>query len=383
MLIVLPVQFGQEINRRQKQEITLMQTIQIFSQEQSIGFANYDINDKIIYQYDTIKGEPQAIKVKNINPYLVEGRDTVLLSISQPVCMVPKMQSGSAARDGGFLILNDEEKRAIVKLTPASKKYFRRFISGDDFINNIIRWCIWLKSINPAEFRDIKEFQERFKAVKEFRERSTRGGTMKMAELPYLFAEERQPEKDFLVIPKVSSENRRYIPIAYLTKDYIVSDKTFVVPDTTPFHFGILTSKMHMAWTRATCGRMKSDYSYSNTIVYNNYPWPENPTDKQINAIEKAAQKVLDVRLEFPNSSLSDLYDPLTMPAALIKAHNELDKAVDIAYRPQAFTSEANRMVFLFELYEKYTADLFTKVKMKKNGIKKDTSVNIINYLKK
>jgi hypothetical protein len=331
-----------------------------------IGFASYDTSNKTIYEYETIKGEPHAVKVKNINPYLVEGRDIVLPSISQPICNVPKMQSGSASRDGGFLILKDEEKKAIVKLDPSTKKYFRRFISGDDFINNVIRWCIWLKNINPTEFRDIKEFQERFRAVKEFREKSTRGGTMKMADLPYLFAEERQPETDFLVIPKVSSENRRYIPIAYLTKDYIVSDKTFVVPNTIPFHFGVLTSSMHNTWMRYTCGRMKSDYSYSNTIVYNNYPWPENPTDKQLKAIETAAQKVLEVRAEFPSSSLADLYDSLTMPASLMKAHNELDKAVDLAYRPQPFTSEAKRMEFLFELYEKYTADLFTKEKVKK-----------------
>jgi hypothetical protein len=184
--------------------------------------------------------------------------------------------------------------------------------------------------------------------------------------LPYLFAEERQPETDFLVIPKVSSENRRYIPIAYLTKDYIVSDKTFVIPNTTPFHFGVLTSSMHMTWMRYTCGRMKSDYSYSNTIVYNNYSWPLSPTEKQIKTIEEKAQKVLDARLQFPNSSLADLYDPLTMPPILVKAHNELDRAVDLAYRPQPFTTEAKRMEFLFELYEKYTADLFTKEKVKK-----------------
>lgn len=331
-----------------------------------IGFANHDITSKTIYEYERIKSEPQAIKVKNINPYLVEGKDIVLLSILQPICNVPKMQSGSAARDGGFLILKNDEKKELVNQNPSIKKYLSRFISGDDFINNIVRWCIWLKNTPPSNFRNVKEFQEKFKAVEEFRNNSTRSGTKKMANLPYLFAEERQPETDFLVIPKVSSENRRYIPIAYLTKDYIVSDKTFVVPNTSLFHFGVLTSKMHMTWMRNTCGRMKSDYSYSNTIVYNNYPWPEMPTDKQVKAIETAAQKVLDARLQFPNSSLADLYDPLTMPFDLVKAHNELDKAVDLAYRPQAFTSEANRMVFLFELYEKYTADLFTTDKKKK-----------------
>jgi len=337
-----------------------------------IGFANFDAGKKVIYEYQDIKGEPLEVVVKNINPYLVESKDIVLNSITLPLCNVPKMQSGSAARDGGFLILKDDEKRDLVNQNRSIEKYLSRFISGDDFINNIIRWCIWLKGVNPTDFRDIKEFHKRFKAVKEFRENSTRGGTKKMADLPYLFAEERQPDNDFLVIPKVSSENRRYIPIAYLNKDYIVSDKTFVVPNTTLFHFGVLTSVMHMTWMRNTCGRMKSDYSYSNTIVYNNFPWPLSPTDKQVKAIELAAQKVLDARLQFPNSSLADLYDPLTMSSVLIKTHNELDKAVDLAYRPQAFTSEANRMVFLFELYEKYSADLFTKEKPKKT--KKTTS---------
>jgi len=331
-----------------------------------IGFANFDTSQKNIFEYDDIKSEPHVVSVRNINPYLVEGKDITLLSVSNPICNVPKMQSGSAARDGGFLILKDEEKQRIVKLNPSTEKYFSRFISGDDFLNNVVRWCIWLKNVSPTDFRDINEFQEKFREVKKFRQKSTRGGTMKMADLPYLFAEERQPETDFLVIPKVSSENRRYIPIAYLTKDFIVSDKTFVVPATTLFHFGVLTSTMHMSWMRATCGRLESRYSYSNTIVYNNYPWPETPSEKQVKAIEAAAQKVLDARLEFPNSSLADLYDPLTMPPTLVKAHNELDKAVDLAYRPQAFASEANRMVFLFELYEKYTADLFTKEKVKK-----------------
>ena len=232
-----------------------------------IGFANFDVLNKTIYEYADIKGEPQVIKVKNINPYLVESKDIVLSSISKPICNVPVMQSGSAARDGGFLILNNNEKQELEESNPSTKKYFSRFISGDDFINNVIRWCIWLKNVSPTDFRDIKEFQKRFKSVKEFREQSTRYGTKKMAELPYLFAEERQPESDFLVIPKVSSENRKYIPIAYLTKEYIVSDKTFVVPNTTLYHFGVLTSTMHMAWMRNTCGRMKSDYSYSNTII--------------------------------------------------------------------------------------------------------------------
>ena len=170
-------------------------------------------------------------------------------------------------------------------------------------------------------------------------------------------------DANYIIIPRHSSENRKYIPFGFFDSKVIVSDSCIALPNATLYHFGVLTSLMHNAWVKYTCGRIKSDFRYSNILVYNNYPWPENPNEKQIKAIETASQKILDARMQFPNSSLADLYDPLTMPPALVKAHNELDKAVDLAYRPQAFTSEANRMVFLFELYEKYTADLFTKEK--------------------
>lgn len=331
-----------------------------------IGFSNFDITNKVIFEYDHIKGEPHATPATNINPYLVDGKDSFLNSISQPLCQVPRMQSGSAARDGGFLILSDEDKLALVKKNPRAKGYLKRFISGDDFLNNVMRWCIWLKDWKPNDIRVLNELSERFKEVQAFRQKSTRLGTRKMAEVPYLFAEERQPTEDFLLIPKVSSENRKYIPIAYLDKDYIVSDKTFLIPQTTFFHFGILTSLMHNTWMRYTCGRLESRYSYSNTIVYNNYPWPENPTDKQKEAVEKAAQKVLDARAQFPDSSLADLYDPLSMPSALVKAHQELDKAVDLCYRPQPFVNETKRIEFLFDLYDKYTSGLFVQDKKTK-----------------
>jgi hypothetical protein len=336
-----------------------------------IGFANYDTPYKKIFVYDDIKGDAVETIAKNINPYLVEGNDTFLQSISKPICNVTKMQSGSAARDGGFLILSDSEKTDIEFKYPSSKTYFKRFISGDDFINNIVRWCIWLKDKNPADVNNISSFIERFKEVRKFREKSTRAGTKKMASFPYLFAEERQPDKDFLLIPKVSSENRYYIPIAYLSKDYIVSDKTFVVPEATLFHFGVITSLMHMTWMRYVAGRLESRYSYSNTIVYNNYPWPEHPTDKQTVAVEKAAQAVLDARAQFPNASLADLYDPNTMPPALVKAHQALDKAVDLCYRPQPFATETKRIEYLFELYDKYTAGMFAESKNVKSKRKK------------
>ncbi|MBK8554985.1 MAG: class I SAM-dependent DNA methyltransferase [Lewinellaceae bacterium] len=333
-----------------------------------IGFAAFDVPEKRIFDYEHIKGEPTERKVRNINPYLVPGNDVCLQSISNPICNVPKMQSGSATRDGGFLVLSKDEKEGVVKKRPESEKFFRRFISGDDFINNIERWCIWLKNVPPNEFREIPEFQERFKQVKTFRENSTRPGTKKMAALPYLFAEERQPNWDFVLIPKVSSENRKYIPIAYLDKSFIISDKTFVAPNTSIFHFGVLTSLMHMAWMRYTCGRLESRYSYSNTIVYNNFPFPLSPSDTQKKKVEEAAQAILDTRTKYPGSTLADLYDPNTMPPDLVRAHQALDKAVDLCYRPQAFGSELVRIEYLFGLYEQYTAPMFGAEKKKKTG---------------
>jgi len=182
---------------------------------------------------------------------------------------------------------------------------------------------------------------------------------------PTQFRETNNPE-NCLVIPVVSSERRKYIPIGFIDKNTISTNGNLIMPNGNLFHFGVLMSTMHISWVKTVCGRLKSDFRYSKDIVYNNFPWAENPSEKQIKLIEEKAQKVLDVRLSFPNSSLADLYGPLTMPPTLTKAHNELDKAVDSAYRTAPFTSEANRMVYLFELYEKYTADLFTKEKPKK-----------------
>jgi hypothetical protein len=267
----------------------------------------------------------------------------------------------------------ENQKKEFLIQNPDAKEYVKQYIGSFEFINNVSRWCLWLKDVNPQTLKKFPEIIRRLGEVKEFRLKSTKTSTRKWAEFPTLFIEERQPNRDYIIIPRVSSENRKYIPIGYLSKDVIVSDSAIALPNATLFHFGILTSSLHMAWTKYTCGRLKSDFRYSNTIVYNNFPFPDNPNNKQIKAIVESAQKVLDTRLQFPKSSLADLYDPLTMPPTLVKAHNELDKVVDLAYRPQPFTSEANRMVFLFELYEKYTADLFTKEKPKKTNKKKES----------
>jgi hypothetical protein len=261
-----------------------------------------------------------------------------------------------------------EQKEELIELEPNAKKWIRPFLMGREFLNNIPRFCLWLKDITPSELKNMPLVYERVQKVKEFREKSKRPQTLKAAKYPMLFGEERHPDSDYLAIPKVSSETRYYIPIGFCTNDIICGDKLFNLPNATLYHFGILISVMHNTWMRYIGGRLKSDYSYSNTIVYNNFPWPVSPSDKQKEAIEKAAQGVLDARAQFPESSLADLYDPNTMPPVLVKAHQQLDKAVDLSYRPQPFLNETKRIEFLFELYDKYTAGLFVGEKKKKKA---------------
>jgi hypothetical protein len=337
-----------------------------------VGFANYDTNNKSIFEYEDIKGEAHEIKAKNINPYLVDAKDFFIIKRTTPLCNVPKMFKGSQPTDGGNFLFTEKEKNEFLKKEPKASKFIKPLISAHEFINGEKRYCLWLVGAEPSELKQMPHLLHRIDGVKQMRLKSTKQATVKWANQPTLFTENRQPSTDYILVPSHSSENRSYIPIGFMTKEDILNNSCLSVPNATLFHFGILTSLMHMVWVKHLCGRIKSDYRYSNEIVYTNYPWPENPTDKQLKAIETAAQKVLDARAEFTKSSLSDLYDPLTMPPALIKAHNELDKVVDFVYRPQAFTSEANRVEFLFELYEKYTADLFTKVKAKKTRKKKD-----------
>ncbi len=330
-----------------------------------IGFAGYDTATKRLFEYEDIRGEAHEIKAKNINPYLVDAADLIILGRSTPLGKINKLVNGSVPADGGNLILSKEEKDFIEKQDPSSKPWIRDYLGGDGFLNGEMRYCLWLKACPPHELKAMPEVIKRVNLVREMRLKSTKVATQKKGEIPTLFTEDRQPlEGYYIAIPRTSSENRRYIPIGYLNSNVIASNDLQIIPNGTLYEFGVLTSLIHMAWVKYTCGRLKSDFRFSALYTYNTYPWPENPTEKQTAAIEAAAQKVLDTRAEFPNSSFADLYDPLTMPPALVKAHNELDKAVDQAYRTQPFTSEANRMVFLFELYEKYTADLFTKKKV-------------------
>ncbi len=330
-----------------------------------ICFANFDTTNKTIYEYENIKGEAHEIKVTNINPYLVDAKDILIKKRSNPISNIPNISFGNMPLDGGNLLLTVAEKNELVKSTPQATKFLKKVIGSHEYINNEERWCLWLIDATPTELKQMPEVLKRIDSVKKFRESSIAPSTRKFALTPALFRDRNLPEK-YIVIPGVSSERRTYIPMGLLQDDVIPTNLVHIVPNGTLYHFGILTSTMHMAWVKNICGRLKSDFRYSKDIVYNNYPFPENPTEKQIKAIETAAQRVLDARLSFPNSSLADLYDPLTMPPALVRAHNELDKSVDLTYRPQPFTSESNRMVFLFELYEKYTAGLFTETKVKK-----------------
>jgi type I restriction-modification system DNA methylase subunit len=332
-----------------------------------VGFANFDTDNKKIFDYDDVKGEAHEINVKNINPYLVEGKDMFIDKRNFPICNVPKMLKGSQPTDGGHFIFTEEEKNDFLVKEPKSAKYIRPLISAYDFLNGQKRFCLWLVDASPNELRGMPYVLQRIEKVRQARLKSAKQTTVKWASKPMLFTENRQPQgHDYLIVPSVSSERRRYIPIGFENETVIATNLCLIIPNGSLFHFGILTSAMHVAWAKNICGRLGVSFRYSNTVVYNNYPWPNNPTERQIKAIELAAQKVLDTRATFGDCSLADLYDPLTMPPALLKAHNELDKAVDIAYRPQPFTSESQRLEFLFELYEKYTADLFVKNKINK-----------------
>jgi len=331
-----------------------------------VGFANFDTNNKRIFDYEDIKGEAHELKVKNINPYLVDAKDILIKKRTDSLCNVPKMSFGNMPLDGGHLLLTDEEKKEFLIKEPKAEKFILPLISAFEFLNGKKRWCLWLLDAEPNDLQQMPEVLKRAELVRKFRMDSVAPSTRKFASLPTLFRDRNRPDT-FIVVPRVSSENRPYIPFGFFDRNSIVSDTCMSIPNGNQYHFGVLMSKMHMAWVKYICGRLKSDFRYSKDIVYNNFPWPDDPNDKQIIAIETAVQRVLDARLQFPGSSLADLYSPLTMPSLLIKAHNELDKSVDLAYRSQPFLSDASRMVFLFELYEKYSADLFAKEKPKKN----------------
>ena len=321
-----------------------------------IGFGAHEAKTKRLFVYDEVDGEPHEIKAQNINSYLIDAPDAFLENRTDPLCPVTPMVFGSMPNDGGNLLLKESEKNELLAKEPSAKKWIRPYSMGKEFINGIPRFCLWLKNCPPQELRKMALVLERVNAVKKARESSARAGTRKLAATPALFGEIRQSENTYLAFPAISSERRVYVPTGYLPPDHIAGNSLYTVPNATLYDFGVITSLMHMSWMRAVCGRLESRYGYSASIVYNNFPWPQNPTEKQTAAIKTAAQNVLDVRATYPDSTLADLYDPATMPALLLKAHQVLDRNVDRAYRSAQFPDEANRVAFLFALYQQYTA---------------------------
>ena len=335
-----------------------------------IGFANYETDEKYIFDYQDIKGEPQLIRAKNINPYLVDASNLIIPNRNKPICNVPAMMYGSKPTDGGYFLLTQEEKTEFLKKEPDSEKFIKPFISAKEFLNGGERYCLWLVDIQPNELKKMPEILKRVEAVRKFRSESVASSTRDYSSHT-LFRQVTQPKSDYILVPRTTSENRRYIPLGFFTADNIVSDTCQAIPNGDLYLFGMLTSTMHMTWVKYVCGRLKSDFRYSKDIVYNNYPFPETANDKQKQKVETAAQAVLDTRAKYPDSSLADLYDPLTMPPDLVKAHQTLDKAVDLCYRPQPFVSELNRIEYLFSLYEALSAPLL-KVEKKKRTKKKE-----------
>lgn len=329
-----------------------------------VGFCKSDARIKKLYTYDKVDGDPHLELVKNINPYLIEGNNIIIGSRQKPICIVPEMNFGNMPAEGGEYLFTRDEKEQFIKEEPGASSYFKEIISAHEFLNGKKRFCLWLEDISPTELKTLPKIYNRVQNVREIRLKSSRPF---LADTPTLFAQITQPKnKPVLAVPRHSSENRRIIPMGLFGPEYKVHDSCMCIADATMYHFGVLQSETHMTWVRYTCGRIKSDFRYSKDIVYNNYPWPENPTEKQKKSVEEAAQAVLDARAQFPDSSLADLYDPSTMPPLLVKAHQQLDKAVDQCYRSQSFTSEAKRIEYLFELYEKYTAGMFVEEKQKK-----------------
>jgi methylase of polypeptide subunit release factors len=332
-----------------------------------VGFADFDKERKRLYTYTDPRAEAVEEVVRNISPYLVESRDVVITSRSKPLCVVPEIVFGSMPNDGGGLIIEDEDYKAFLQAEPAARKFVRPFVGAEEYINKKLRWCLWLKDASPTELRTLPLVRARVEQVRKHRLASGRDATKRLASTPQLFGENRQPTTTYVVIPSVSSERRLFVPMGFLKPSTIASNLCLIVPGAGLYHFGMLTSTMHNAWLRYIGGRLESRYRYSNKIVYNNYPWPEQPTAAQKQAVEAAAQGVLDARAAHPGASLADLYDPLTMPPDLVKAHHTLDKAVDKCYRAQAFTTDAKRVEYLFELYEKYTKGLLAGEKGKKS----------------
>ena len=317
-----------------------------------VGFSDREYHKdskKTIFTSDTTSED-----AKNINGYLLDAPSIFISKRTRPISDVPSINLGGQPIDDGNLVLTEEEKEQLLKIEPQAAPYIRHYMMGKDFINRQPRYCLWLDKVSPAVLKQLPNVLKRIQAVKEFRLSSQRESTLRAADTPYLFGAPFECTTDYIALPKVSSENRRYIPIDYLSADIIPGDKLFTMQNASLYHFGVLTSNVHMAWMRAVCGRLEMRYSYSNTIVYNNFPWPAI-TPEQEAEISRTAQAILDARNLYPDCSLADLYDEVTMPVELRRAHQANDKAVMKAYGLPVTTSESDTVAHLFKLYEELT----------------------------
>ena len=322
-----------------------------------IGFGLSDHSPKLIFDYSD-DGTPVVYTAKNINPYLIDASSNILVaSRASPLEAVPKITLGNKPTDDGNFILSATEKDELIANEPAAAQFIRPYVGSVEFINGGIRYCLWLRNANPAEVRKCPSILERLERIRAFRLKSTAKPTREKADTPQEFFFICHPETPYLLIPSVSSERRKYVPIGFMDKNTVASNLVYIVPGATLYHFGILTSAMHMAWMRQVGGRLKSDYRYTGNTVYNNFPWPEKIADERQLEIERLAQAVLDERARHleKGATLADLYDPVTMPPGLAKAHAALDRAVDRAYRSAPFETERARVEHLFARYQALT----------------------------
>jgi hypothetical protein len=323
-----------------------------------IGFALRDRAAKYLFEYERAEGEPQALKVARINPYLIDGPMAALARRSAGISLAPEMSLGNQPIDGGFYLFSSAEKTSFLEQEPGAATLFRQWIGSEEFINGNRRWCLYLGETPPETLRKLAHVLGRVDSVRAFRSKSKRPATQELAKTPTRFAFTNIPSERYLVVPEVSSEERHFIPMGFEPANVLASNLLKIIPNAQNYHFGVLTSRMHMAWVRAVCGRLESRFRYSSGIVYNNFPWP-TPSEAQRAAIERTTQGILDARAEHPNASLADLYDSLTMPPNLVAAHAANDRAVDAAYgQPRGFPTEAARLAFLFDLYQNLVAPL-------------------------
>lgn len=312
-----------------------------------IGFAKFSRQNKYIYD------NGKQFLASNINAYLMDGENILVQSRNKPICNVPKMIYGNKPADGGNLIIEDDQITDFIEKDPNAQKFIRPLLGAAEYIKGKKRWCLWLVGAKPEDLKKCPLVMERIKKCKEMRENSIASGIRKFADTPTLFAQRTQPvDEDFIIVPRVSSQSRRYVPMGFIKAGTIVTDLVQIVPNAGLYELGVLISNVHMAWMRAVCGRLKSDYRYIKDVVYNNFPWPE-PTNQQKNKIEKTAQDILNARELYPDSSLADLYDPLTMPPELHRAHTANDKAVMEAYGFSIKMTEADCVAELMKLYQK------------------------------